>query len=331
MSGEERVVLAGIDEAGLGPLLGSLAIGYVLLEVPTGERDPWKRLRGTVAKTPGARARVVVADSKLVFQRNARGAERLETTALSFLAQRACLAPQDEGRVDPDPERFLFGALAPARAWRALPWRAELARLPRVCKRDSLELTCTLLARALARAHIEVLDAGVRLVPAAELNASFAETGNKASSTWGLVLEVLRHVWARRVRAPIVATVDMLGGRRRYGTLLAQAFPEAALELVEESLGRSVYTLAARDGSGTLRLEFRVQADRRCFEVALASCLAKYARELEMHAFNAYFRHFQPDLVPTAGYRGDGARWLAEAGAALAQSGLAREWLVRTR
>lgn len=331
MAGAERVVLAGIDEAGLGPLLGSLAIGYTLLEVPAGEREPWKRLRGTVVKTPGTRARLVVADSKLVFQRNARGAERLETTALSFLAQKAPRPRQGDGRIDPDPERFLFGSIAPAPVWRALPWRAELARLPRVCQHDSLELTCTLLARALARAKIEVLDAGVRLVPAAELNASFAETGNKASSTWCLVLEVLRHVWAARVRAPVVATVDMLGGRRRYGSLLAQAFPEAEVELVGESPGRSAYALAARDGSGTLRLDFRVQADRHCFEVALASCLAKYARELEMHAFNAYFARFQPDLVPTAGYRGDGARWLAEASAALAQSGLAREWLVRAR
>ncbi len=325
MVAAERVVLAGIDEAGLGPLLGSLAIGYALLEVPCDEREPWKRLRGTVAKTPGAAARVVVADSKLVFQRNARGAARLETTALAFRAQR------DGGRIEPDAERFLFGTLAPAPAWRALPWRAELARLPYVCSGDSLELTGALLARALQRARITVLDAGVRLVPAAELNASFAETGNKADSVWNKVLEVLRHAWAARVRAPVRTTVDMLGGRRRYGELLTSAFPEARVELVEESRGRSAYALAAHDGSGTMELEFRVQADRRSFEVALASCLAKYARELEMHAFNAYFARLQPDLTPTAGYRGDGSRWLADAGAALARSGLAREWLVRAR
>jgi hypothetical protein len=171
----------------------------------------------------------------------------------------------------------------------------------------------------------------VRLVPASELNASYAETANKATSVWSKVLEVLRHVWAQRVRAPVRATVDMLGGRRRYGALLARAFPEARVELLGETAGRSQYRLAASDGSGEVRLEFRVKADRRCFEVALASCFAKYARELEVHAFNTYFGRYQPDLAPTAGYRGDGRRWLADAEGALARSGLPRESLVRAR
>jgi ribonuclease HII len=320
-----RVVLAGIDEAGLGPLLGSLAIGYAILSAPAAEPDPWKRLRGCVSRSQRAKSRLVVADSKLVFQRNAKGERRLETTVLSFLAQK------DGGAVERDSERFLFGALAPAPVWRALPWRAHLPRLPCAAEPDALELASALLERALARGGLEVLDAGVRLVPAGELNASFAETANKATSVWARVLEVLRHVWAQRVRAPVRATVDMLGGRRRYGSLLGRAFPEARVELAGESAGRSAYSLAARDGSGTMELEFLVQGDRRVFATALASCCAKYARELEMRAFNAYFARLQPELRSTAGYRGDGARWLADAEVALERSGLARELLVRTR
>jgi hypothetical protein len=330
MSAGERVILAGIDEAGLGPLLGSLAIGYVILEAPAAACEPWKLLRGTVAKTPGARARVMVADSKLVFQRTPRGAQRLETTVLSFLAQRT-----DAGGVRVPPARrgadFLFGAVAPAPAWRDLPWAAHLPDVPCECPADSLELTGALLGRALTRTDLRVHDAGVRVVPAAELNASYDETRNKADSVWSKVLEVLHHVWAARVRAPLRATVDMLGGRRRYGALLARAFPEASVALVAETPGRSAYALEARDGSGSMALEFRVKADRRCFEVALASCFAKYARELEMRALNAYFTRLQPGLAPTAGYRGDGSRWLADAALALERSGLAREWLVRAR
>jgi len=320
-----RVVLAGIDEAGLGPLLGSLAIGYALLSAPAHEPEPWKRLRGSVARSPRAKARLVVADSKLVFQRNKKGERRLETTVLSFLAQRNGAA------FEGDPERFLFGALAPDPVWRALPWRAELPRLPCFVEPDALELSSALLARALARAELELVDAGVRLVPASELNASFAETRNKAASVWDRVLEVLRHVWAQRGLGPVHTTVDMLGGRRRYGSLLGRAFPEARVELVGESPGRSAYALAAKDGSGVMALEFLVQGDRKVFATALASCCAKYARELEMHAFNAYFARFQPELRSTAGYRGDGARWLADAGVALERSGLTRELLVRTR
>ena len=318
MSAGERVVLAGIDEAGLGPLLGSLAIGYVLLEAPALAPEPWKLLRGTVAKSPTAKARLVVADSKLVFQRTARGTERLETTVLAFRAQLAGKS------ADADAERFLFGTLAPAAPFRALPWRGDLPALPCHCARESLELTSALLARALTRADLTLLDAGVRVVPAAELNASYAETANKADTVWERVLEVLRHAWAARVRAPVRATVDMLGGRRHYGSLLGRAFPAASVKLVGESPGRSAYALEARDKSGSMQLEFRVQ-------VALASCFAKYARELEMQAFNAYFARLQPALLPTAGYRGDGSRWLAEAAPALAKCGLARELLVRER
>ena len=320
-----RVVLVGIDEAGLGPLLGSLAIGYAALSAPAEEPEPWKRLRGSVARSPRARARLVVADSKLVFQRTAKGARRLESTVLAFRAQR------DGGAIEREPERFLFGALAPPEEHRALPWRAELPPLPWAAEPAALELSSALLARALRRAELELIDVGVRLVPASELNASFASTANKAESVWEKVLEVLRHAWQLRAHGPVRATVDMLGGRRRYGPHLARAFPEAVVTLASERTGCSAYRLAARDGKGPLALEFRVRGDRDSFVTALASCAAKYARETEMRAFNAFFARLQPDLAPTAGYRGDGSRWLSEAAPALARCGLARESLVRTR
>jgi hypothetical protein len=320
-----RVVLAGIDEAGLGPLLGSLTIGYALFSAPNAQADPWRHLRAAVARAPRAKTRLVVADSKLVFQRTRAGERRLESTVLSF---RTLLAG---GVLERDPRRFLFGALAPAPRWRALPWREELPCLPWATSLDAIELSSALLARALRASDLALLDLGVRTVPAGELNASFEESGNKAESVWSKTLEVLHHVWAHRTVGPVHATVDMLGGRRRYGPHLARAFPEAQVSLVSESKGRSSYALAARDGSGTLALEFRVGGDRRVFATALASCAAKYARELEMRAFNAYFARLQPELTPTAGYRGDGSRWLAEAGPALAESGLARELVVRTR
>ena len=320
-----RVVLAGIDEAGLGPLLGSLAIGYAVLSAPALESEPWKRLRGSVVRSPRAKSRLVVADSKLVFQRTEKGARRLESTVLAFLAQ------VHGGTLPRAAEALLFGPLAPPAEHRALPWRADLPALPWAAEPSAIELSVAVLARALARAELTVVDAGVRLVPASELNASVAESGNKAESVWERVREVLRHVWSLRWLGPVQATVDMQGGRRRYGARLGQAFPEAVVELESEREGRSAYTVTARDGSGRMALEFRVQGERASFATALASCCAKYARETEMRAFNAFFARLQPELTPTAGYRGDGSRWLSDAAAALARSGLAREALVRSR
>ena len=317
-------ILAGVDEAGLGPLLGSLAIGYSAFLVPAPDSDPWKLLRGTVARTPRKGARLVVADSKLVFQRNARGEKRLETTALAFLALR-------DGRIGRVGAELLGGALAPEEREKSVPWWAHLPALPWAAEPEGLELTASLLARASARAGLTLLDAGVRVVPAAELNASYAETENKATTVWARVQEVLARLWALRARAPLFVTVDMLGGRRHYGSLLARAFPEAEVRLVSETPLCSSYALAARDGNGAMALSFRVRGERHSFAVALASCLAKYARELEMRAFNAYFAALAPELRPTAGYRGDGSRWLEDAAAALEKCGLARDVLVRQR
>jgi hypothetical protein len=80
-----------------------------------------------------------------------------------------------------------------------------------------------------------------------------------------------------------------------------------------------------------MRLAFAERAEDESFAVALASCAAKYARELAMRAFNTYFGALQPGLLPTAGYREDGRRWLREARAALESARVAAALLERTR
>ena len=77
-------VHAGLDEAGYGPMLGPLTIGFSAFR-REGTLD-WSTLPGAVSDAPGQdRERLVVADSKKVFTRNPRGARRLEATALTFL------------------------------------------------------------------------------------------------------------------------------------------------------------------------------------------------------------------------------------------------------
>ena len=120
-----------------------------------------------------------------------------------------------------------------------------------------------------------------------------------------------------------------------YGPLLARGLPEASVVLLSESEECSEYRLEERvHGSGEGRAAHLViveKAEDRSFPVALASCFAKYARELAMGAFNAYFAELQPGLRPTAGYTTDGRRWLDDARPALERAALPRQVLIRER
>src|ERR1051326_314870 len=118
--------VAGIDEAGYGPLLGPLTIGASLWQTADGaiaETDFWKLLRHAVAR-PGGRKkqhwRIPVGDSKLVYDR-AQGICSLERSVLAF------------ARVAEQPHDSLESWLASLGAdvgaqGRLIPWYALLDR-----------------------------------------------------------------------------------------------------------------------------------------------------------------------------------------------------------
>lgn len=321
-------VVAGLDEAGLGPILGPLTIGLCAFRVAPGETCLWRRLADAVSADPARdRERLVVADSKRVFTRTPRGHQRLERVALAFLTQTSG-APADGRALLQDFERRLD---APCLA-QAEPWGGHLAdRLPLWCESGRLELQRARLARTLAAAGVEPLDILVRCVGTDELNRALERTGNKSDAHWGWVSACIRGAWDRHAAEGLELACDRQGGRMRYGRLLAALFPEAEVRVLAEGRERSEYGVREPRGARRMHLTFSEGAEARWMPVALASCLAKYTREVCMRAFNAYFGALQPGLAPTAGYTTDGRRWLRDAGPALARAGLAPEGLVRAR
>lgn len=331
---EDLRYVAGVDEAGLGPILGPLTFGYSVLRSPAEAPHLWKLLETVVSNDPKAdKDRFIVADSKRVYARNPRGRRRLEKTALGFLAL------LDESRRPPDCGRtFLFGSpasMAPAPGHlERLPWYGPAAaELPRHQDAGSLELAIERLHREMQRRSVELLDAGVRVRPAAMLNASYDRTGNKSATVWNILRPILRHLWDGFAIHGLRTVVDRQGARSQYGGILAQAFPEARVECVREIDGLSEYRLLERDVEAPRRMliSFAERGEERSFAVALGSCLAKYARELAMDAFNAWFSERDPELAPTAGYTTDGRRWLSDAGRILEREAIPSAHLIRNR
>ncbi len=330
MNAEATRVIAGLDEAGLGPLLGPMTLGWCAFRVPRGDFDLWARLRRIVRSKPREDGQyLIVADSKRVFSRNPRGARRLETTVLSFLAQL-----DGQGRWPSSGAELLRLAppeLAPRPGtFEAHPWYALLAgELPARVPADRLALRSAQLGRELDRSGASLLEAGLRVVPSGELNRSWRETGNKAASQWRLTGAILRYLWRSYAEGGVTVFVDRLGGRQHYAPLLGRLLPGAAVHRHSESTAAGEYRIV--EGRRRMRVVFAARAEERAFTVALASCLAKYGRELVMEAFNRYFEDLQPGLRPTAGYTTDGRRWLSEAGPALERAAVEPGLLVRER
>ena len=80
-------ILAGIDEAGFGPLLGPLVVTSAVFSVPRelAEVDLWEHFGRSVGRTRKHLAgRLLIADSKKAYDRS-RGLGHLERTVLAVL------------------------------------------------------------------------------------------------------------------------------------------------------------------------------------------------------------------------------------------------------
>jgi len=296
-------VVAGIDEAGLGPTLGPLCLGVAAFRVEAGPTPLFERCAAFVSRDPGAApGHLPIDDSKRLFAGRA-DLSLLELTALAALSPAAPSPTTLEALVGGDPATWpawyggaadaLPVSVAPDRvvAWRAR-WRDELARV-----------------------GVTPLECRVRPVLEAELNSSLRGGLNKAQAVLARVGPLLAQVAALDPAADVDLHVDRLGGRKFYAPLLRSVFPLRAITIETETESCSSYEL--RDGARRIRVSFEVEGDGRHLEIALASIVAKYVRELFVARLNRHFAPRRADLRPTAGYPQDARRWLAELGSAL--------------
>lgn len=321
--------ILGIDEAGLGPILGPLTIGYAAFALPKAltpdallHHDLWAALG--LGKDPSERKRgPVVCDSKTLYT-PARGVKALEEEVLSWLSLRGEL---------PD-----FGAF-----WQACcphgrekpgfyDWYSDAPR-PFPLQSDSgrLRLRAQPLARKLESAGVELCALGVTPVFEGELNSALGRLGNKSRAEFEAVTRIVGHYW--REFGQLAVVCDRQGGRERYGRALLREFPEAEVRVLHESPKISSYelTVSGVQGDPRLFIAFIEKGEQDHLPIALASMAAKYVREVAMHQFNAWFGRHDPALKPTAGYYTDGKRWLDDTAGLRAAIGIDDAKLVRRK
>jgi len=324
-------LLAGIDEAGYGPHLGSLVVAAAALEFPQGHDLPspdlWAVLADHVHKRPGGTAgRAVVCDSKAAYT-GAAGLARLERTVLGFLATRG-VRPRSMA------ELLKAVALGPAADGPRPPWeRPERVTLPAAATVDEINATAEHLAAGLATLGAGAGPLWVRAAPADQLNQMMGEGGrNKAEALFALNADLLTALRDREPAEAVHVTVDRHGGRRYYGDLLAGTFPMHRVEVLGESAAESRYRLhRGGEAGGAMDVTVRERCEAWSFTTALASMAAKYVRELDMGLLNAYFAERVANLRPTAGYGRDAWRFLAEVAAVRQADGVPDAVILRSR
>ncbi len=308
------MILAGIDEAGYGPVLGPLVVSATVFETDGGaETDLWARLSGAVTTAVSRRAGgpVAVADSKKVYHRkSARGIAPLERGTLAFLA--AGGAGRDR-RAVPTALVDVLGLLSPESARRAAgyAWYGSCG-LPVPLKADVTDIEC-----AANMIRVCMRENGIRLrrmraetIFAGEFNRLVAATRNKAAVALDVTCRHLWRLWKAGGEKDMHITVDRQGGRIRYRETLMRIFPRAKLKICREDAGKSDYLL--REGGRRVRVVFAAGAEMLSLPTALASMTSKYVRELMMEQFNRFWMSRIPNLKPTAGYYVDGNRFYEE-------------------
>ena len=320
MSVEGEWIVAGFDEAGYGPKLGPLPVGYSAFRVQGGEGDLYTRLFPAARREQkGDPHGVWVADSKKIKPRK-DGVKLLELGVLGFWASAGQL-PATLGE--------LLRVIGQDPAY-PTPWLQALegATLPGLAWGGEVESRAAKIREVGQVNGVEFLGFGARMLSAAQLNQIYQRVPNKGAVLSELFAGLLRQL-RERYPGRLVVVADKHGGRSAYARLLGAAFPNCPIEIDAESQARSAYRVGTKHGP--LWVSFRQEAEDFSLATALASMLCKYLRERGMLAFNAWFAERVEGLKPTAGYGADANRFLGDVREKLDAFGVRWDILVRAR
>lgn len=272
------LIYCGIDEAGYGPMLGPLCVGFSAFRLETwdpqaGAPDLWKLLRQGVCRD-GAdkRRRIAIADSKKLKLSNQHKTKHplthLERGVLAFAGlldrvprlSEPCGdgtdSPDDRhgrhGRGTPgqglDSDAGLFAALGvklEPHGW----YGGEPTPLPQGCTADQIAIARNKVALACDGAGVEPLALACIAVGEREFNEVVRTGGSKGHVTGQTFVRYLRRALERWGRGSddLRIVCDRHGGRTSYRTMIEAAVrgPGYEIETLEESERCSRYAISA--------------------------------------------------------------------------------------
>jgi len=209
------------------------------------------------------------------------------------------------------------------------PWYHGRTTLPLAAMFEQIESGAAKLRKSLDGAAVCWGPIYSVIINTPEFNALVDRFGSKGAVLATGLLQLLRSCLAHEPAIDALVVVDKHGGRNFYGPMLQELSPDCWVVPLEERMERSAYEI--RWPGRTVRVVIRPEADGTSFEVALASIVSKYLRELCMEEFNEYWRGHVPDVKRTAGYPGDSTRFLEDIRPALERMNVAMDRVWRKR